>query len=493
MLYSLDFLKNGEPFPPKSEAERIKRYEDNELLFESEHANVHKNIYSECFDRITRVIGNFDKIVSYPVILNYQRMLSVKTADLICGEYPAISGTTPEETEMLKEVREETGFDESLFPTVIDLSRYGDAIWRIYKDEQTGRGRFINWTPKEWYPVVMNDGTKRVTHHVLAWKSNIGTEESPKWRLHAQIHEDGRYTKKEFMMDGQGERIGGEISSEVIQTGIEGNAIVHICNMRTSSSIYGHDDYIPIDSIISEILVRISQISEILDAHADPVLTGPPSLLKYDEKNGRHYFEKGRFYSVSDSEKEPKYLTWDGQLDSSFKQLGFLVEQLYILSEMGAALLGAMEKTGQAISGTAMRFKMVNPIVKARRMSNGMIIPTKKLLSTLLKINETELNTSKISIVWKDGLPNDPRENAEIARLTSGATSVMPLEEAIKEYFEKTPEEAERWVELILKDQKIFAEIRGKGSKPIGNKDSRVNPDKKGSESGLSNFEGVNN
>jgi hypothetical protein len=493
MLYNLDFLKEGQAFPPKSEAERIKRYHENELLFESEHAEVHKKIYKECFDRITRVVGNFDKIVSYPVILNYQRMLSVKTADLICGEYPAISGTTPDETAELKTLREETGFDESLFPTVIDLSRYGDAIWRMYIDEETGRGRFVNWTPKEWFPVIMDDGTKRITHHVLAWRVNTGSESFPVYRLKVQIHEDGKYTKKEFKMDSAGEHIGQEIFSTEVQTGIEGNAIIHICNMRTSSSIYGHDDYMPIDSIISEILVRISQISEILDAHADPVLYGPSSLLKFDEKTGRHYFEKGKYYAIGDNEKDPKYLTWDGQLDSAFEQLELLIEQLYILSEMGAALLGAMEKTGQAISGTAMRFKMVNPIVKARRMSNGMIIPTKKLLSTLLKINGSEIDSSKISIVWKDGLPNDPRENAEIARLTSGATSVMPLEEAIKEYFEKTPEEAKRWVELIVKDQKVFAEVRGKGSKPIGNKDERVNPEKKGSESGLSNFEGVNN
>lgn len=57
MLTSLDFLKAGEQWPPRSEKYRLDRYQDNRALFEDDHAEV----YKEQFKRIERVIGNFLK------------------------------------------------------------------------------------------------------------------------------------------------------------------------------------------------------------------------------------------------------------------------------------------------------------------------------------------------------------------------------------------------------------------------------------------------
>jgi hypothetical protein len=495
MLHDLTFLDVGQQFPPASEVERLKRYSENEKLFETDHADCHKEIYEQCFRRITRVVGNFENYVCFPVILNYQRLLSLKTADLICGEYPRITCQDQADTDEITTLRAETNFDENLFPTVIDLSRFGDAIWRIYKDEDTSRGTFTVWTPKEWFPVVKNDGTKKITHQVLAWRVDLGTKDNHNWHLYAQIHTVGQYEKREYQMDSDGKKISRLLSTSTVGTGLQTNAVIQLSNIRTSSTIYGHDDYWPIDSLVSEAIVRVAQISEILDKHADPVLTGPASMLSVNTDTGKLELKRGKFYAYSPGEEPPEYMVWDGQLDAAFKQLDFIIQQLYIISEMGAALLGAMEKTGQAISGTAMRFKMVNPIIKARRLSNGMLLPTRKLVSSMLSLNGKEIDGNKISVVWKDGLPNDPREQAEIARLVTGLTEVMPLMEAIMEYFEKTPEEAKKWIESIKADQKDFAEIRSKssGSQNIDPKDKRVNPKEKGSEEGLSDFHGVNN
>ena len=95
-------------------------------------------------------------------------------------------------------------------------------------------------------------------------------------------------------------------------------------------------------------------------------------MLTLNPKTGEYSLKSGKFYAVSPGEEQPKYMTWDGQLTSAFKQLEFLVNQLYILSEMGAAILGGGDGSGTAISGTAMRFKMVNPLAKARRIANSM-------------------------------------------------------------------------------------------------------------------------
>ena len=115
MLYSLDWLAQGRMFPPPSERDRIKRYRENEMLFDGDHfsnavfrhrSGTHAEsiqIYSECARRISRVIGNFENIISFPVLLNYQRLMSVKMADLVCGEFPSITGASKEENKKLKE------------------------------------------------------------------------------------------------------------------------------------------------------------------------------------------------------------------------------------------------------------------------------------------------------------------------------------------------------------------------------------------------------
>ena len=84
MLYNLNWLKPGENFPPEGEKDRIKRYLENEVLFDGEHfgselrdrnklyVNEGKiSVYMKCAERISQVVGNFEDIISFPVLLNY--------------------------------------------------------------------------------------------------------------------------------------------------------------------------------------------------------------------------------------------------------------------------------------------------------------------------------------------------------------------------------------------------------------------------------------
>ena len=105
------------------------------------------SVYQKCAERISQVIGNFEDIISFPVLLNYQRLLSLKMADLVCGEYPTITGSNEEENEAIKAARDNSDFDARLYSTVIDMSRYGDAIWREYLDDHSDNKTFTLWDP----------------------------------------------------------------------------------------------------------------------------------------------------------------------------------------------------------------------------------------------------------------------------------------------------------------------------------------------------------
>ncbi len=552
MLYNMDWLQPGKHFPPEVEKDRIVRYHQNAMLFDGDHfddsgfrsrvplgasTETHINVYSMCAKRIARIIGNWEDVISFPVLLNYQRLMTLKVADLVCGEHPTISGVTPKENAAIKDVRDCSDFDAKLYATVLDISRYGDTIWRVYKDYD-GRMNFTPWDPAQWYPIVMQDGTNSISAHCLCWIENKSKDPyRPDYYLNAQIHptgvdmesKPGHYISKVFKMDADGSTIRQEIKSEKVPTGLKQCAVYHIKAFMTTNSVYGYDDYMPLDSILAEIMTRVGQISAILDKHADPNITGPVSMLERDPNTGEYRLSTGKFYAISPGEEKPEYMTWDGQLSSAFKQLEFLINQLNILSEMGAALLGGQDGSSQAISGTAMRFKMVNPLAKVRRIANSLSRPVRQLfsvLSTTAEVDESEFESPdfaaqapidpsaqpkpedkplvlpipyrKISVFWADGLPDDPRENIENCKLATGSTKLMPLEKGIMEFFGRSNEEALQWIAQIHKESLENMEATSSQDKEDPNKPgpqdgTGVNPAKKGSETGLTNFHGLNN
>ena len=547
MLYNFNWLQPGRSFPPEAEIPRIERYKQNARLFDGDHFADPEfrsrnpqdvevppiNLYLKCSERISQIVGNFDDIVSFPTLLNYQRLMSLKTADLVCGEYPTISGVTPKENEAIKDVRDESDFDSKLYSTVLDISRYGDAVWRVFKDFD-GRMNFTCWDPCEWFPIVAQDGTLRMTAHCICWIKNESDEpDKPDYRLHVQIHscekgKTGSYEHHEYRMNHTGTTIGDLIKKETVSTGLDRCAVFHLRAFATSNSVYGYDDYMTVDSLLAEIMTRVGQISGILDKHADPNITGPVSMLTVDPKSGEMHLNTGKFFAVSPGEEQPSYMTWDGQLSSAFKQLETLLNQLYILSEMGAALLGGQDGSSQAISGTAMRFKMVNPLAKVRRIANSLSKPVRQLMSSLSVSAEVDesmfdepapepapgetapepkkseplvlpIPSRRISIFWADGLPDDPRENIENAKLATGETKMMPLEKAIMEFFGRSNEEALQWIARIREEtaaKVAMTQSEGDDDDPNhpGPQDGKgVNTAKKGSTTGLNDFHGLNN
>lgn len=516
MLYNLDWLAPGKVFPPTVEVPRVIRYKQNAHLFDGDHFASGEfrsrnplavgedpiGVYAKCAERISKVVGNFDDIISFPVLLNYQRLLTLKTADLICGEYPTISGVTAEENAAIKDVRDLTDFDNKLYATVIDISRYGDAIWRLYKNED-GKIDFTCWDPCEWFPIVAQDGTNRITHHCLCWLVNIKEDQlNPEYELRVQIHSCdkrylGSYEFRRYKMSTSGTQIIQLLESRIIKTGLTQCAVCNLKSFTTSNSVYGYDDYMPLDSLLSEIMVRVGQISRILDKHADPNITGPISMLSINKETGEYFLETGKFYATSPGEEQPRYMTWDGQLSSAFKQLEFLINQLYVLSEMGSSLLGYSE-TGTAVSGTAMRFKMASPLSRVRRIANSLSVPVRKLFSSLTITAEAEdvelpIPYRNISIFWSDGLPDDPRENVEVAKLASGEQHMMPLEIAIMEYFGRSNEEAKTWIKMLEQEALVQKENEDPVNHPGPQDGTGVNTDRKGSETGLQSFHGLNN
>ncbi len=128
-------------------------------------------------------------------------------------------------------------------------------------------------------------------------------------------------------------------------------------------------------------------------------------------------------------------------------------------------------------------------------MPNALTRPVRQLFSSLSETAEgfeESIPYSKISVLWADGLPDDPRENIENCKLATGATKLMPLEKGIMEFFGKSNDEALQWIDMIREETE--AEQPVEDPNHAGPQDGTgVNPAKKGSETGLNDFHGLNN
>ena len=451
MLTNLNFLNKGATWPPEQEAERLKMYSSNRNLFEGKH--VHE--YMEDLKRIERVIGNFENVVSYPIILNFQKIISLKVADLLLGEVPTITcgGEGSRQQETVDKIWQNSDLWNTAYQVAIDTSRYGDGLLLV--KQKDGKGKISLTQPPIWFLVVDPRDIKETLNHVLAWKY----EEDDREYLNVQIHYKGSYEERIYSLTNSstGNIIGDMKESKVYKTGLDDFAVIQVSNVITSDRVNGLDDYSDIDSIISELMVRIGQVSRILDKHASPSMSGPQSSLEKDPATGEWRLKAGNYFP-RDTKEDPEvsYITWEGQLEASFKQIEKLINILYTISEMGSAVFGDNTDVGSNTSGYKVKMMMQSALAKVNRIRMRFDPALKKAIKLCSQIpgkGIINLSDEVIEIKWEDGLPQDEKQMAEIMQIRTGNKPTISQKSAIRVLDNKSDESAEAELGMILDDE----------------------------------------
>jgi hypothetical protein len=473
MLTDLSFLERGKKWPPESEVKRLKTYHDNRLLFENEHGTV----YKESLKRIERVIGNFSSVISFATILNFQRIMTLKIADLIFGEPPSITiadtlkrGAKPDARQkVIDKILVDTELLNKAYMAEIDVSRYGDTLFIPCK---IGEKLEVDVTPPAlWFPVVDKANMKRIQYHVLAYQY-LEDERKKNYALKVQIHsvaEPGQCEEHIYALVGATDAfsIGGEITKKAsaetaqVSTDIPVCPVFRVSNVLTSDRVFGIDDYDIIDSIIAELTVRVGQISKILDVFANPSMSGPESALEQDPLTKAWKLRIGDYYPRrTKDDAVPEYIVWDASLEANFKQIELLINQLYTLSEMGSAIFGdSSNKTGQVSSGTALRRLMMSPLAKAKRTANHFDPVLKQLISVLAGMIGTDIQPEELSITWNDGLPDDETEAAAIMSVRTGGKPTISQYSAVKRLDNLSEEDTDSELAQIQEETAAAAPI----------------------------------
>lgn len=444
MLTDLSFLSIGGRFPPIKELERLSRYEANKKLFEGAHEQVFRD-----WIRILRQ----DQSAVLHLVFNFHRRLSTLWADLLFGNPPIFMPMEEDEAQKftLERILVENNFINTAYEVALDVSRYGTGIFKVRYD---GRAIIEGQPPSFWFPVVNPLNRKEIVAHVLAWhtENTLDTIWGKKnvQRVVAEIHEKGRITI--LQSEGENYQIGKITSKEVIETGIDDFLVVPVHNISTTDGIYGLDDYADIDPIVQEIEVRMAQISRILDKHADPNMYGPATALEIDPSTGQYVVRGGGQYFPLDSGDEPPgYITWNGQLEAAFRQIDYLLDQLFAVSETVPRVFG-LDKS--AITSTlALKTSMMSVLSKVQRLRLRFDPAIKKVLTLASQLEaqngrQGSVVVPSVNIIWKDGFPRDEREQA-ITYATLVQNGLVSRRNAVKSLFGLEGEALERELQEI--------------------------------------------
>jgi len=428
-------FRAGEPWPPTSEAARLQAYERYSKLYEGDHDAVFQDV-------------NPKELARVGMDLNWFRRICTLFSDLLWGETPRFEASKGQEA--LDRILEVNRFHLTAYDATVDLIKYGTGLFKIRFDK---RGIIEAIDPRLWFPVCNPDNAAEVTAHILAW--TVYTDEDGKDEpcLRLEIHHPGKIENRLYKLkEGKIEKAVDlatiaryEDLADEIETGIEDFLVVPIHNLKASNAVAGRSDFTDLEDIVHEIEKRAAQISRVLDQHADPKLIAPANLVTIDPTTGKAYFTASgsRVFVVNEGETAPSYLTWNAELAEAFRQIEVMEDHLRAVGEISPAILGDV-KNGLAESGSALKRLALPTLAKVNRLRQRIDPQLKEVLRVCADLEIASRMSGaaaieNLTIAWRDGLPADDMENAQVeslrtvAKLTSRRAALSRLDEGATE------------------------------------------------------------
>ena len=428
MLTNLDFLEEGQPWPPKSESARIALYAENKALRENDVKQVWPDLNKYLRD------DNKDKELKF--WLGYPWLCTKKTGDLVLGKRPQIllpktkTGTFQQENAGqagLNDFLTALGHRSLMMGLLHDVDALGDAVQKISRDE-SGNVRIASVNPGNWFPIVI-DGTNDILYHVLAFERIRKVEKEDKKFLEVEIHskttiEHRVYELTSSIINGLSATIGKRADWKAWYPGvkeIEANEagdflVVTSHNLKPSDSCFGRSSYTPdFKEVLKALIIRYVVPNNTLDVFGKPTVFGPRDYTEPDAVTGQMIFKPGRYIGITPDPHTPpifpEALVWDAHITEARQEREDLKGELFNISEMSPVLFSQNALAGTAESGTALRLRLTNTLAKCDRIKEALADPIIKALQVAGKLAGMALEG--LFIEWQENLPRIPLEEAQ--------------------------------------------------------------------------------
>lgn len=457
--------KPGEPwkrFPPnESDDMRIKEYEGNRKLFKGEHIEVFEKAKSWLAERF-----NGEKRLY--IAVNYCQVVSNIIADMLFGEPLRICcPDNPALQVQLREMGSNTGLQSTLYESALSGSCQGGAVLKTSWTAKHGSS-VSNIPMRNYFPHLDPDNQRNLLGATIAWLRRDGDNEY----LRREIHTPGHVRQELWKMEGDVPKTQMPLSTlgidmqEDIETGCDGLLVEYVPNSRLSDDFWGDSDYMSIRGPLEAINERLSQLHRVLDIHSEPVFVGPPGLLKKDSERQNYGYKRSRDTAIETGDLDTaniiRYVTWDAHLSAVFDDIDRLLDALMVCAEISPDMFG-MGKSGYAESGRALKMRWVRQLAKRQRREMAYDPVVRRLLKNAAILDAkfgdgtAVRETDKITLLWGDGLPNDPKETAEEEALLLSA-GISSRRSSYMRAMQAEEEDANREMAQIAKEQKEQAD-----------------------------------
>lgn len=478
-----DIFAIGETFPHEDHKKRVDRYHTNKHVFLGDHYEVFER-------RLSQMTGRQQNTIY--ISSNIAGIICKKSADFLFGEAPVYSAGKADdspEQKALERLVNDNDLNIINYESALSNAYRGDSFYKIRWGQEYGgilpedfdpfkviiESQNANYVFPQESPV---DAHKIICYHV-AYPECIDLEYGDDWILHIESHYPGYIHQRDMRMNAtRYDPITGEANEwkiyayiegteQTIPTGVPHPLVVHVPNYGLDDTWEGVDDLTEHHGIFDEINNRLSKIAEILDKHADPAMVVPVGSLEEDE-NGQPIFHAGRdkiFEIMDKNDVPPQYITWNGQLQACFQELDLLVDQLLMNCEIPPVALGKDNSGTSGASGIAVKMRMNSLLAKINRKRQYYDKALKRVLyiAQLLEQAQSTIGYEPTvpHITFKDGLPNDDSELANIASIRTGGKPTLSQLSAIMSLNGCTEEQARIEIERIDEEEKAASFVDG--------------------------------
>jgi len=434
MLTNLDWIADGKPWPPEDadEKARLTEHAKNRLLYNGDHEAVFPKLAAYLKDK-----EDDDKKV--PIIIGLAKTATKEYLNFIIGESPEIDAPAI--------------YDLPDYEVLTDASRYGLGALEISQD------RIVAISPENFYIVVEPGNIQQASAYVIfaTFKQMEGDGDKKKEHEYVKFttHTKGQIQHVIYeiiasetinvpgVVVGSGKKLAGPIPVKSFKqygyldvddegkqaTGVDDLLVVRIDNILTSDLYYGQSDYIPeIYSKLEALDLAYTQRAVVLRKFTHPKPMAGQSAFTFDHAKQKYLWKSEEAIILDAGEQPAQYLTWQAELGAVEVEIRDLYKQL--LKDFS---LTDDDEVNKAESGTAIRLKQSETLAKVRWLASEYQKKVPIIYSLKSKISkEASFEPEMVQVSLRDGIPNDPKEEAEIASLwyAAGAMSIEAMLEA---------------------------------------------------------------
>ena len=423
MLTDLSFVADGRPWPPEDadEAARLK-----------EHAfmrQIYNGLHEKVFPRYIAYLADQTKdSKKQKIILDWPELATDSYINLLLGEEPEIVAGSRDD---LPDLPNDQAF--------IDVSRYGIGLYEV----SDAGIQALN--PENCYIVVSPGNIQLPQAFVFfhTWKEKEAQKEIEyvKFTVHRPgniqhlvylISSGAGLTKSEKRLNGPlplGDfpaYAGLEVDAEGYQyPPVEDMLVVAVNNKLSSERYYGQSDYKPsIISLIESLELLFAQRAEVLAKFTSPTPVVPESATVFDHSKEEWVYKPGQAIITKPGDPSPSLMVWQAELGAVDRAIEQSMDQLLQMLQLSRVLL-AGQGQGTAESGTALRIRLIPTLSKVSKYARAAEKAIPAVLHLWSQLHLPEIPIEEIEVKLKDGIPDDPMEEANVNNIRATALATL--------------------------------------------------------------------